>query len=291
MKDEIIYTIGVDGGGSHCRGRIRDQNGNLIAEQRAGPANIHINFSDSLRTVRSLINSLIEKSGNSSIRRTQIALGLGLAGIIASGDAVRVNNEFPDFGNVCVDSDAVIACLGAHGDRDGGVVIVGTGSAGIARINEQTHSIGGRGFMLGDEGSGARIGLASLKQAVRAADDLREHTPLTRRLMAHFADDILAVIQWSQTAKPSDFATFAPLIFKFADNGDAVALPIIKEAAKAIDTLALAIARRGVRQIALVGGISGVLLPYLTSNSEFDWVEAKRDAIDGAILLAGGKIL
>lgn len=290
MKNDTLYTIGIDGGGTRCRGKIRDRNGNLIAEDGAGSANVHLNFYESLKTVRSLIDVLIEKSDNLSVDRKQIALGIGLAGILASGDEERVAQEFSDFNHVYVGSDALTACLGAHGDRDGGLVIAGTGSAGIARINGQAISIGGRGFILGDDGSGAQIGLASLKQAILAADGLREHTPLTHKLMAHFADDPLAVIRWSQTAKSSDYAAFTPLIFRLANNGDAVALPIIKEAGKAIDALALAVSKLGVNRIALVGGIAGALSPYLTPNSEFVMVEADRDAVDGAIMLAGGKI-
>lgn len=291
MKNNTLYTIGIDGGGTRCRGRIRDQNGNLIAEEGAGSANVHLNFSNSLETVRGLIDLLLEKSSNLSVDRKQIALGIGLAGILALGDEDRVAHHFSDFNHVSVGSDALTACLGAHGNRDGGLIIAGTGSAGIARIKGQTICIGGRGFILGDDGSGAQIGLASLKQAVLAADGLREHTPLTRKLMTHFSDDLIAVIRWSQTAKSSDYAAFTPLVFRFANNGDAVALPIIKEAGKAIDALALAVSKLGVNRIALVGGVAGALSPYLTPSSEFDIVEADRDAVDGAIILAGGKIL
>lgn len=290
MKNDKLYTIGIDGGGTRCRGKIRDRNGNLIAEEGTGSANVHINFSESLKKVRSLIDILIEKSGNLSVDRKQIALGIGLAGILASGDEERVAQEFSDFNHVYVGSDALTACLGAHGNRDGGLVIAGTGSAGIARIKGQTIGIGGRGFTLGDDGSGAQIGLAALKQAVLAADGMREHTPLTRKLMTHFADDVLAIIRWSQTAKSSDYAAFTPLVFRFANDGDDVALPIIKDAGKAIDALALAVSKLGVNRIALVGGIAEVLSPYLTPNAEFDLVEADRDAVDGAIILAGGKI-
>ena len=92
------------------------------------------------------------------------------------------------------------------------------------------------------------------------------------------------------SAKSGDYASFAPIVFDFANNGDDVALPIIKDAAKAIHALALAVSALGVTNIALVGGISGAISPYLSQNSKFDIVKPERDPIDGAIMLAGGNI-
>lgn len=35
-----LYYIGIDGGGTSCRARIRDDQGNLIGEAKSGSANI-----------------------------------------------------------------------------------------------------------------------------------------------------------------------------------------------------------------------------------------------------------
>jgi glucosamine kinase len=290
VTSKFPYTIGIDGGGTRCRGRLRNIDGKILAEDEAGSANVHLNFLDSITTIRILIEKLIQKTGISAIKHAEISLGLGLAGILASGDEDRVANEFLDFGNVFVTSDAVTACIGAHGDCDGGLVIAGTGTAGLARLKGKAISIGGRGFALGDDGSGARIGWDALRQALLAADCLREHTQLTYKLMSRFGNDPMAVTRWSLNAKSGDYASFAPIVFGFADKGDDVALPIIKDAGKAIDTLAMAVSKLGVTRIALVGGISGAISPYLSHNSKFDIVKPERDPIDGAIMLAGGNI-
>ena len=290
MTPKLPYTIGIDGGGTRCRGRLRNINGKILAEDEAGSANVHLNFLDSITTIKILIGNLFRKAEISAIEHTEISLGLGLAGILASGDEHRVANEFLDFGRVIVASDAVTACIGAHGDCDGGLVIAGTGTAGLARLKGKAISIGGRGFALGDDGSGARIGWDALRQALLAADGLRDHTQLTRKVMARFDNDSLAITRWSLSAKSGDYASFAPIVFDFANNGDDVALPIIKDAAKAIHALALAVSALGVTNIALVGGISGAISPYLSQNSKFDIVKPERDPIDGAIMLAGGNI-
>ena len=64
----------------------------------------------------------------------------------------------------------MIACLGAHGGRDGGIVIAGTGSVGLAMVNGREFRIGGYGFPISDEGSGAEIGLHAIRLALRAHD-------------------------------------------------------------------------------------------------------------------------
>jgi glucosamine kinase len=66
--------------------------------------------------------------------------------------------------------DAVIACIGAHGGRDGGIVIIGTGSAGLALVEGRVVKVGGYGFPISDEASGADLGLQALRMALRAHD-------------------------------------------------------------------------------------------------------------------------
>ena len=39
-----MLFLGIDGGGSKCRARIRDDGGRLLGEGAGGPANIHQDF-------------------------------------------------------------------------------------------------------------------------------------------------------------------------------------------------------------------------------------------------------
>src|SRR5437764_1049925 len=62
------------------------------------------------------------------------------------------------------------ANLGAHAGGDGGIVIVGTGSIGFARVGEEVYTIGGYGFPVSDEGSGADLGLSAIRRSLWARD-------------------------------------------------------------------------------------------------------------------------
>ena len=67
------------------------------------------------------------------------------------------------FRSVVYAHDATIACIGAHGAKDGGIVIVGTGSVGFAVVGEREIRVGGYGFPISDEGSGADLGLHAIR--------------------------------------------------------------------------------------------------------------------------------
>ena len=179
-------------------------------------------------------------------------LGLGLAGVSNATIAREVADALPGFAAVRCSNDAVTACLGAHEGRDGGLVIAGTGSAGLALIGGRETFVGGRGFLLGDDGSGARIGLDAWRRALRAHDGLEPHTPLTRALMAEHRDDPAAVIRWGLKARSVDYGTYAPAVFAAAALGDPIALDIVGTAARAMSELAAAVRRHGATCVALL---------------------------------------
>ena len=57
--------------------------------------------------------------------------GVGLAGIDRKGACEALMNVPHPFQDVAFASDANVACLGAHRGRDGGMVVLGTGSIGF----------------------------------------------------------------------------------------------------------------------------------------------------------------
>ena len=91
------------------------------------------------------------------------------------------------FRKTIITTDAQAACVGAHGESDGGVIIAGTGTVGWATVNGQTHRVGGWGLPISDEGSGAWLGIEALRRVLWAADGRIPWTPLLQLLFADFA--------------------------------------------------------------------------------------------------------
>jgi hypothetical protein len=102
-------------------------------------------------------------------------------------------------------------------------VIVGTGSAGIAVVEGRVIKVGGYGFPISDEGSGADLGLQAIRMALRAHDGRTPATDFTREVMARFGDDPFEAVAWMDRATATDYATFAPLVMRCANDGDPVA--------------------------------------------------------------------
>src|SRR5271156_5139569 len=191
-------TLGVDGGAPRRRARLRDADGKELIEASGAAANIHVDFAAAIAVLRAVVSEVMAKAGMTSADRARIAIGFGLAGIEDPSDAAQVVEAFPGYRLVRAANDAITACIGAHAGADGGLVIAGTGSAAIARVRAAETIIGGRGFMLGDDGSGAHIGLDALRAAIRAFDRLGPASPLTSDIIRHFGDDPVAMMRWAR---------------------------------------------------------------------------------------------
>lgn len=279
--------VGVDGGGSTCRVRIRDETGRWRSGAVAGASNVYLDFQTAVATIAAAVRQALDAAAFEPARQ-RLRIGMGLAGVSAAAAAAEVARAWPLGGEaVLVVHDAEIACIGAHRGEDGGLIIAGTGSAAVARIGGRSIAVGGRGFILGDDGSGARLGLAGLRLALRAHDDLSPHTALTRELMGRFGNDPVAAIAWGRTARSSDFGTLAPMIVAAAHTGDPAGLALVRDTVAALGDHAAALRRLGADRLSLVGGLAAPLMAFLTEAWAGTLVAPALDALDGALLLAG----
>ncbi|MEN3751741.1 BadF/BadG/BcrA/BcrD ATPase family protein [Mangrovibacter sp. SLW1] len=74
------YFIGVDGGGTHCRTRLTNQNGDVLAACTGGPANIWSQFDNAMKQVCQLLDETLHAAGLSTCDAGQTHVVLGLAG-------------------------------------------------------------------------------------------------------------------------------------------------------------------------------------------------------------------
>ncbi len=140
MSSGSTYFLGIDGGGSKCRARIRDDKGTLLAEALGGSSNIYQDFDGALANILAASREAAAKAG---ITTQEIHAGLGLAGIVTSVGAEKITQAGLPFASVTADNDAYAACIGAFSGQDGGMVIAGTGSIGYALVGGERHMVGG----------------------------------------------------------------------------------------------------------------------------------------------------
>jgi len=278
--------VGVDGGGTGCRARIEDAQGRLLGTGIAGPAALRIGIEKALAEVEKSCRLALEEAGLGSKALSSLHAAVGLAGVGRKGALEQLVLRPHPFCSVVYTHDATIACIGAHGARDGGIVIVGTGSVGFAVVGAREIRVGGYGFPISDEGSGADLGLHAIRLALRAYDERAVSTSLTRDVMIRFHNDPFEAVDWMDRATATDYATFAPLVMRHADDGDPIARRIVRDAAEQIDELVRRLSECGASRVALLGGLASSMQPWLAPDVQRRLIPVEGDAVDGALHLA-----
>ncbi|MFD7685126.1 N-acetylglucosamine kinase [Streptomyces sp. NPDC059781] len=227
---------------------------------------------------------------------------VGAAGLAGLGDALRA--ELPgalgrELGvrRLVLAADAVTAYVGALGARPGAVIAAGTGVIAVGTDLTGWRRADGWGHLLGDCGGGAWIGRAGLEAALRAHDG-REGG--SARLLAS-AEDLFGPVAglpgrlYPRTDRPAVLASFAPRVGECAADGDAVAVAVLRAAARHMAGSAAAVCPAGGEPVVgLTGGLfrmGAVLLDPLGEELAERLPGARRimaegDPLHGAVRIA-----
>jgi len=192
--------VGVDGGGTGCRARIVDSEGRVLGTGIAGPAALRLGIDTSLAAVEHACQAALEEARLPPDALAGADAAIGLAGIGRKGLLEQLTARKHPYRSVTYVNDATIACIGAHAGEDGGIVIVGTGSIGFAVVGGREIRVGGYGFPISDEGSGADLGLHGIRLALRSHDGRGVETNFTREVMARFGSDPFEAVAWMDRA-------------------------------------------------------------------------------------------
>lgn len=286
ISDYPRFFLGVDGGGTRCRVRLCDHQGKILGEKTSGPANICLGLDTCFETIISATACILSEIGLGLSALSSISAGLGLAGILHQDDIDRVEYYPHPFHSVYADSDAAAACLGAHNGKDGGIVILGTGSQALAILNGEKTTVGGWGFTLSDHGSGAQLGLQTLRTALLANECTSLQTPFTKAVMNQFNNSALELFSWSQDKKPCDYGVFALTAADFAQQNDSTAISLVRQSAKDAEHLIRALINIGVHNIVLHGGLCSLLKPYFDKDLFQFFCSPQNDPLAGALSMA-----
>jgi glucosamine kinase len=281
-----VLLLGVDGGGTNCRARLCAFSGRVLGEATTGPANLNLGLERSFAAVIEAAIACLSQAGLDRSWLGNVVACLALAGASEPSRLAAAQSYRHPFRKEVVTTDAHAACLGAHGERDGGVIVAGTGSVGWAIRGGRTYRVGGWGMPISDEGSGAWLGCEAIRRLLWAVDGRIAWTGLSRALGDRFSNDPHAVVGWAQAASPGDFGSVAPFVFEYAASGDPVARELVGLAAGHIDALAARLLTVAVTRLALVGGCAPFLAPLLAETTKSHLVEPAGDAVSGALYLA-----
>jgi glucosamine kinase len=279
------FAIGIDGGGTSCRAAVIDDHGQVLGTGKAGAANILSDLENSLiHIVASAKQALIDAGLAPELLQTLPAV-IGTAGANVGNYGKQVESALP-FKSTRVVTDATTALQGALGDADGIIGAFGTGSVYNARRDGRIWGIGGWGFVIGDQASGARLGRDLLERAVLAHDKVTAGSALTASIMAEYGNDPERIVEFAHASKPKDFARYAPIVFEYAGMEDVVAIDIVKTAARSIAESLDALLWPECPTICLLGGLAQAYRPWLDERHKAILVEPRGDVLRGAVELA-----
>ena len=267
--------LGIDGGGTGCRAAVADASGVVQGRGEAGPANIASDPVGAAENSLRASQAAIAGAGGGAV----VAAGLGLAGANAAGAPERLRAALP-FGRVVVVTDAITAVKGALGAGDGIVAAIGTGSVFAVQRAGVIRQIGGRGLVLGDEASGAWIGRAVLRAAMRAVDGFTPMTPLLSALIDEMGGPD-GVVAFSLRARPVDYAELAP---RLLDSSDVSAQAVMAQAVADVAEAVALLQHGGSLPVVFLGGLGPFFADQL--QGRWDIRPALGSALDGALLLA-----
>ena len=293
--------IGVDGGGTRSRAVVGDAKGRELGAADGGPG--LIDPVDPGRAARAVAAVAREAAASARVALPVRGLWAGLAGAGRRSAREAVEAALREAGlaaRVAVGTDVEAAHADAFLDGAGILVVVGTGSV-VRAVGPGggVVTVGGWGQLLGDEGSGYRIGLDGLRGVVRASDGREPRTTLTRVLLEATGEgEPRGLVGWAARATKGEVAALSVLVAREARAGDGVAARVIHRALGAIrDHLVAALegspAWDGRPTVAMVGGLigeNGVLMEAvrgialdLGCDVHADAVVPERGALSNAI--------
>lgn len=281
------YYLGIDGGGSKCRALLVSETMDVLGEGIAGPGNPVRGMDIATASIMDATKQALLCAGLPEKAMADLIVGAGLAGVNVPQYYALFREWQHPFAAFNLTSDLHIACLGAHHGSNGGVIIIGTGSCGLAQVNGQVVEVGGHGFPYGDNGSGAWYGLQMVHHVLLSLDSLAEPTLLNSLLCkASHCQNQLDLIQHFMHASPTIYARYAPLVFEAAEQGDITAQAIIQQGAQHINRIARRLLKLKPPSIALIGGLAHKVEPYLDSDIRAKLIDAQATPEWGAICYA-----
>ncbi|AFZ67306.1 N-acetylglucosamine kinase [Deinococcus peraridilitoris] len=277
----MTYAVGVDAGGTHTRALLT-QHAQVLGEGHAGGGNLRqVGPAQVMANLEKAVQNAFERA-NLPASLSECAVHAGVAGLATPEDERALQDTGHPFGQLQVQSDALLT-LGAYFAGEGGaLLLVGTGCIALAR-NAQGDVLRrmGWGFPL-EQGGGGDLGLQALRLGLRDWENSRV-SALSTLLQRRFTS-AREVLEWSRGRAAGDYAQFAPLLFEAATAGDQHAQRAVTEWRDLCQELLEEVTRDSKTE--LVGTWGGLATQLDWPEREPQWRAARCSPLQWAAALA-----
>ena len=243
------HFIGVDAGGTGTRALLATAAGEVIGRGRAAGANAWSSGTSPAEVITAAVRDALGTHGPSSVAGGVIAVAGGVSSVPEQAQAVVA--AWRDLGiapEPRIILDVVAAYAAGTAEPCGLVLAVGTGAvAASVDDGELVRRAGGRGWLVGDEGSAVWLGVEGVRASLIALDGRGSRTALSRAIpealgVSNRPDVATAITDVVYSHSPAELGRLAPLVVAAADDGDAVARALIEDAAEHLVGTAVAAA-------------------------------------------------
>ncbi len=252
------YLIGIDAGGTKSELIAYDLNDKPIFNRIGGFGNPAVNLEKTLNNIISLIYDCT----NELARENCQLIAIGMAGV-ETGNYAELIKKYVEGAfviNTIVLNDAEMACKAYFGNKDGILVISGTGSSCFAQKDKKGEMVGGWGHILGDEGSGYHTVMQIFKNIVYKYDRNLPFDNLSKAIIEIIGgltrSDIMNFIYNNEKNK---IAALFPIIVDYAKEGDPYAIMLLENAGRYLAEITEVAYKKknfkGPAKIGLKGGI------------------------------------
>ena len=226
--EQPMYYLGIDGGGTKTDFVLVDKDGQMINHITLNGTNpVDVGEEDAFRVLRDGIYRVCRQ-----IPFSQISVYAGIAGGGASEYPQKISRLLEEFHfSKTQNGNDVKECIELGlGERDGIVVILGTGSIAYTQYKGTIIKTGGFGYLLGDEGSGYAIGRDMLRAVLEAEEGNGEDTSLLESMLKECGTKtVVENISKFYKGGKKLIASYAPMVFEAWKKGDPVGRCILEE--------------------------------------------------------------
>lgn len=279
--------ITIEGGGTKTTAHLfLDGGDEPIMTAKAGMCNPSTNLELSCTSVREV---LAEICSAHSLPAAQVSLVFGIAGIVPSKVREPFVANFAEYAQVVPLSDGYAALVGAGGGKACGMVVAGTGCAGHRmRADGTSFQRDGWGWIAGDRGSGAWLGLRSMEYALEVRDGLQPNDALAEAQLEALGGETEAVATWLAGATPKTIAAQAKLVFEHAAAGLERADKLLDAAAGELRNLFTSLGCDDSDPLFVAGSIATALRERIGEGMPTQPQEVSDSAMTGCRLVATG---
>lgn len=299
VSERKRYYLGIDGGATKTRFALCDENGCVLKKTTLGSSNLIDLGRDACFDV--LRRGIDEVRGD--LPYGEISVFAGVSGGTSGESQRQIADFLKTFGFFACgngsDSENIIAA--GLKERDGVAVIIGTGSCAFVKKGCATERIGGMGYLFDLAGSGYDVGAHGIAAALSSEDGTGNFTSIREKILRRTGKrSVLGSLGEFYAKGKTEIASYAPIVFEAYDEGDEIAVRIIRNNMKKIAVLIHAAGKRFDEDEVLVcftGGLTkrfSTLEPYIREHlktlgdrKRFTFEVLRDDPVEGALYKAG----